>query len=352
MKAQLPTVGKVSPELFEEVILPHLGKRRKEVVVGPKSGVDVGAVDIGRGQVMVTTTDPIFVVPSYGWERSAWFAVHILASDAVTSGLAPQYITIDLNLPMSINRDQFELLWKVIHGECERIGMAIISGHTGPYEGCGFPMIGGATVIAIGSQDSYITPTMARPGDHVLITKGAAIEACGLFAVTVPKRIAADCGDTAAEDAEGFFWQMSVVDDALSAAEVGIRDNGVTAMHDAAEGGVWVALVDIAHASNVGMNIEKGEIIVQHVVGKICRLFDIDPYSSSSQGTLVITCRPNRSKVLLKHLNDKGIQTSIVGEIVDASNGIHYFEDGKKQPLVYPEVDPLWPALTKAAAES
>lgn len=60
---------------------------------------------------MVTTTDPIFVVPPYGWERSGWFAVHILASDAATSGLRPKYITMDLNLPLSINRDQFEVLW-------------------------------------------------------------------------------------------------------------------------------------------------------------------------------------------------------------------------------------------------
>jgi hydrogenase maturation factor len=66
--------------------------------------------ELGNGKVMGTTTDPVFVVPPCGWERSAWFAVHILASDAVTSGIAPSYITIDLNLPLSITRPQFEQL--------------------------------------------------------------------------------------------------------------------------------------------------------------------------------------------------------------------------------------------------
>ena len=70
--------------------------------------------------------------------------MHILASDAVTSGLASDYVTMDLNLPMSITRDDFENLWNVMHRECEKIGMAIISGHTGRYEGCDYPMIGGA----------------------------------------------------------------------------------------------------------------------------------------------------------------------------------------------------------------
>jgi hydrogenase expression/formation protein HypE len=133
VKAELPAIGKVSAEIFDEIILPHLGRARPEVIIGPQNGVDVGVVDLGNGQVMVTTTDPIFVVPPYGWERSAWFAVHILASDAVTSGLPPSYITADLNLPMSITRDELEALWKTIHAECEKIGMAVVSGHTGTW---------------------------------------------------------------------------------------------------------------------------------------------------------------------------------------------------------------------------
>jgi len=62
-KSQLPDIGKVSPDIFEEIILPRLGKKRKEILVGPQNGVDVGVVDLGNNQVMVTTTDPIFIVP-------------------------------------------------------------------------------------------------------------------------------------------------------------------------------------------------------------------------------------------------------------------------------------------------
>ena len=195
MNAQMPAIGKVSADIFDEIILPHLGRKRPEVLVGPQNGVDVGVVDLGNGQVMVTTTDPIFVVPPYGWERSGWFAVHIVASDAATSGLAPTHITMDLNLPLSITRDEFEILWDVMHRECEKIGMAIISGHTGRYEGCEYPMIGGATVICIGSKEKYVTPTMAKVGDSIIITKGAAIEASGLFAVTFPQKVAEKYGE-------------------------------------------------------------------------------------------------------------------------------------------------------------
>ncbi|MBN2007825.1 AIR synthase family protein [candidate division KSB1 bacterium] len=351
MKQELPDIGKISPDIFEQIILPQLGRKRTDVLVGPQNGVDVGVVDLGNENVMVTTTDPIFVVPPYGWERSAWFAIHILASDAVTSGLAPTHITMDLNLPLSITRDQFEQLWNVMHRECDKIGMAVISGHTGRYEGCDYPMIGGAAVICIGPKEKYVTPRMANVGDAVIVTKGAAVEAAGLFAVTFPTKIAKAFGDTFAVESEEIFWQMSVVDDALTAVQAGVRDKGVTAMHDATECGVWGGLYEIAQASNVGMIIQKDDIIVQEKIGKICELFNIDPYASISEGTLLITSRQNEASEIVDRLADKGILSSIVGEVVPQNEGMHYYENGRKVTLEHPRVDPFWAAFGKAASD-
>jgi hydrogenase maturation factor len=351
MKLPMPEIGKISAEIFEGVIRTKLGRRRHEVLVWPQVGVDVGVVDLGNGQVMVTTTDPIFIVPPYGWERSAWFAVHILASDAATSGIAPTYMTVDLNLPLSITRDDFEILWNVIHRESEKIGMAVISGHTGRYEGCDYPMVGGATVICVGPKDRYVTPTMAQVGDTVILTKGAAIEASGLFAVTFPQKVAERYGTQVAKEAENLFWQMSVVDDALTAVEAGVRSQGVTAMHDATECGVWGGLYEVALASQVGMVIDKEKIILQEVVKKVCDLFEIDPYSSISEGTLIITCRPHKAKEVVGRLKDKGIPASSVGEVVERDHGIQYYENGKVYELLHPNVDPFWGAFGKAASQ-
>ncbi|MBD3232097.1 MAG: AIR synthase, partial [candidate division Zixibacteria bacterium] len=287
MKAQMPEIGKISAEIFDEVILPQLGKKRDDVLIGPRNGVDIGVVDLGNGKVMVSTTDPVFIVPPYGWQRSAWFAIHILASDAVTSGLQPQYISIDLNLPMSINRENFEEMWATMHRECEKIGMAIVSGHTGRYEGCEYPMVGGATVICIGDKNKYVAPTMARVGDEIIITKGAAIEASGLFAVTFPDMLSEAYGKDFSKEAEAIFYQMSVVEDALTAVEVGVRDDGVTAMHDATECGIWGGLAEIAQASEVGLVVDKEKIILGEKVAKICEYFKIDPFTSISEGTLI-----------------------------------------------------------------
>ena len=87
----LPEIGKISPEIFDEIIFPRLGRKDPTVLVPPRNGVDVGVVDIGGGNVMAMTCDPVFVVPQYGWERSAWFAVHILASDAANMVTGAEY---------------------------------------------------------------------------------------------------------------------------------------------------------------------------------------------------------------------------------------------------------------------
>lgn len=351
MSNELPEIGKISAEIFDELIFPHLGKRKKSVLVGPEHGVDIGIVDIGGGKVMAMTTDPVFIVPEYGFERAAWFAVHILCSDAVTSALRPSYLSIDLNLPLSMTKEQLEIVWKTIDAECKKLGVAIVCGHTARYTGCNYPMVGGATVISVGEKSRYVTPQMARRGDLIVITKGAAVEATGIFALAFKDRIAEYFGEEFSRRAEGIFYQMSVVEDALTAASVGTRKDGVTAMHDATECGVWGGLYEVAKASGVGMRVEKEKIIVLDEVSKICSRFGMDPYSSISEGTLIITCREKKVDLLLKRLAGKNIPASVVGEVIPETKGILLVEKGKERPLEHPRVDPFWPAFARALEE-
>ncbi|MCS7052040.1 MAG: AIR synthase-related protein, partial [Thermomicrobium sp.] len=243
------------------------------------------------------------------------------------------------------------ILWTTIHRVCVELGITVIAGHTARYEGCTYPMVGGATVLAIGPADRYVTPTMAQVGDLVVVTKGAAIEAAGLFAVSFPERIAAAYGRDFAEQAQELFWQMTVVEDALTAVSVGVREDGVTAMHDATECGVFGGLVEIAEASRVGLRIEQERILVREDVGKICALFGMDPYAAISEGTLIITVRPHKVDALLTALSANGIAASVVGEVVPADEGLTLVVNGEERPLRHPRVDPFWAAFSRAMTE-
>jgi len=341
---QIPEIGKISPAIFNELIFPRLGAKSDQILVGPQHGVDVGIAEIGDKAVSFTC-DPVFIVPEYGWERAAWFAIHILVSDAVTCGLKPRFLSIDLNLPMEMTKEQLQIVWDTMHRECERLGVSIICGHTARYENCHYPMVGGATVIGVGEKDEYVTPRIARAGDKIIITKGPAIEATGIFATMFPELIEKEFGKEFSKKAEQIFYKMSVVEDAMTAVSVGIRGNGVTAMHDATECGIWGSLYELAQAAGLGVRIEKEQIVVEDCVREICSYFDIDPYASISEGTLIIACREHKAREVVEVLSQKGIKSSIVGELTEPEKGMVLAEGGNEKRLEHPIVDPFWKAF-------
>jgi hydrogenase maturation factor len=342
-------LGKISSETFDRLIYPRLGARRPEVAVGPQHGVDVGIIEVGN-MALAMTADPVFIVPEYGMERAAWFAIHILASDAVTSGLPPAFLSIDLNLPMEMTEAELQTMWEIIHCECRDMGAAIVCGHTGRYENCHYPMVGGATFIAMGSKDAYCSPRFIRPGDKVIITKGPAIEACGIFATMFPKYIARELGSAVAAEAEKVFYKMSVVSDAAEAVKAGVRDDGVSAMHDATECGIWGGVHELAHAADVGLLIDRDAIVVDPAVPPLCTLFGIDPYTSISEGTLIVVSRPHKAEEIVGRLNDTEIAASVCGEILPRDHGICVVENGRKRTLDHPKVDPFWKAFYDSLA--
>ena len=344
---ELPEIGKISPEIFNELIFPRLGARNKDVLVGPQHGVDVGIVEMGNKAISFTC-DPVFIVPEYGWERAAWFAIHIIASDSVTSGLKPQFLSIDLNLPMEITKEQLEIMWNTMHLECQKLGISVICGHTARYENCHYPMVGGATMVGVGGKDEYVTPGIAKAGDKIIITKGPAIEATGIFAAMFPNLLESEFGHDFNKKAQQIFYKMSVVEDAMTAVSVGVRENGVTAMHDATECGIWGGLYELAHASGLGVKIEKEQIIIEDCVPEVCSYFDIDPYTSISEGTLILSCREHKAHDIVKALSQKGISSSIAGELTSAKQGMILVEEGKEGKLEHPIVDPFWNAFYKA----
>jgi hydrogenase expression/formation protein HypE len=342
--SEMPEIGKISPEIFNELIFPRLGAQNDEIIVGPRHGVDVGIAEIG-GKAVSFTTDPVFIVPEYGWEKAAWFAIHIIASDSVTSGLRPKFLSIDLNLPMTMTKQQLEIVWEVIHRECEKMGIAVITGHTARYENCQYPMVGGATLVGVGELDEYVTPKFCKAGDKIIITKGPAIEATGIFTAMFPTTFEKQFGSAFWQKIQPIFYKMSVVEDALTAVSVGVRENGVTAMHDATECGVWGGLYELAQAAGLGARVEKEKIIIEDGVAEVCRFFEIDPFASISEGTLILACKANKTNDIINALSLKGIKSSIVGELTPPEKGMVLVEEGKEKQLEHPIVDPFWRAF-------
>src|SRR5437879_11779339 len=308
-------MGKVSRTFFENVIARHLGERRKDVAVGPANGVDVGVVRLPDGRALISTTDPIYIVPQYGWERAAWFAFHILASDLTTSGVAPQYVTRDGNLPMEIEDEQIETMLRITDRECRKYGAAIVTGHTGRYEGCAYPMVGGATFLAIAPKDGWVTADMAKPGNRLLVTKTAALEATAILSTTFPELVHRRLGEDIGMRARALLGSMSTVEDALTAASVGLRSDGVWAMHDATEGGVRNAVWEMAQASGLGVDVDFSKVLVAPAVAEVSKMFGMEALDAISEGTLLIASEPGAAAEGVEILRRKGTLAAHLGRL-------------------------------------
>ena len=335
-REELPELGKIHPGFFNKHIFSKLGADDRSVIVKPRHGVDFGVINLGD-KVMVLSTDPFYFARELGIEKAAWFAVHILASDVAVSGIKPRYLSVDLNLPPEISEDELAKLWDAVHKECKKLGINVVTGHTARYAGCNYPMVGGATVFGIDKKEKLIVPRPCH-GDAIIVSKGPAIETTGLMSAYFPQFLEARYGKKFVKQAQGIFYKMSTVKDALAAAAAG----GVTAMHDATECGILGGLFEMATQAHVGMNIRLDDIIMPREVKLACECFDIDPFRAISEGTLLATAKKDMASGIIRALKSVGIAASIAGDVISGSQGINVFQKGSCYKLSHPKVDPFW----------
>jgi hydrogenase maturation factor len=200
----------------------------------------------------------------------------------------------------------------------------------------------------MGERDRALTPAMICPGDVLLVTKGAAIETAGMFGAALRPHLPEIIGTDLAAQADALFDQMSVVRDALTVVDAGVGDAGISSLHDATERGIWGGVVEIAEAGSVGIVVDQDAIPVPPAAAAICSLFAINPYATSSEGTLIITCRPHRAQEALDRLAAAGIPAARAGEVTPAPEGIRVVRGGREHPLEAPKSDPFWPAFAAA----
>ena len=338
-------IGKIDIRTFNDIFLNRLGRKDRTVLVPPMTGVDAAVIDIGGGKVLVVAEDPIFTMPRLPLEMFGWFTVHIGASDVAVMGVKPRYMTYTLLLPPDTPRKDLKTIAESIHKAALELGIAIVGGHTGYYPGFAAPTIGGIAVFGTARKGAYVTPAGARPGNAVILTKGPAVEAAGLLAVLREEELLKNHPATLVSKAKALCSRMSVVDDALTA----MRAGGVTAMHDATEGGVIGGLFEVAAASGVGMDIDENLFVYPDEIRMVCEALDIDPVKSIAEGSLLVTAERGAETKILRALKRRGIDASVIGEVTaDPKRRVLRRRNGKSVPIAVPAQDPFWPAFFAA----
>lgn len=310
MSRRLPT-GKVPSDVLRRIVFPHLGVPSDRVLQGPGVGEDAAVIDMGD-KVIVAKANPITGAEA----KIGWLAVHINANDVASCGAKPQWFLAIILLPEGADESLLETIMVDMHEACREVGVSIIGGHTETTPGLSKPIVAGFMMGEV-PKERYVTTGGARPGDQVILTKGAGIEGTGILATDLAGLLRGKVSDETLVGAEEMLKKISVVREALRAVEVG----GVNSLHTPTEGGLMQGLWEMAEAADVGLAIKEEHVPVAEETRTICDVLDVDPLKLLSSGALLIVSDPGSAENLTLAIEGLGVKASVIGEVKHSRDG-------------------------------
>lgn len=325
-------IGKVSNEVLEHVVFTQLGYQRPEVLVGSGIGEDCAVLDLGD-ELCVVSTDPITGATS----DLGRLLVHVACNDIASAGAEPVGMTLTVLVPPGTTETELQALVGEASDAAARIGVQIIGGHTEVTDAVTRILVS-ATVIGRQRRDRMILTGGAAVGDALIMTKHAGLEGASILVAEREADLGRVLTARQMETARRFGDELSVVPEGRVAAEA-----GVSAMHDATEGGVLGASWELAAAGGHGLKIDRELIPVREETAAICAELDLDPLRLVSSGVMLMTVPPERLEPLLTALSEAGIEATRIGTVVDGRSTVIAPEGAV--PLEPPAADELYKAL-------
>ena len=295
-------------------------------------------LDFGSKNAIVSM-DPI----TGAVERIGWEAININANDVATFGVEPAFFFSCIMLPENADSKIVETISTQMHNAAKELGIAIVGGHCESTPGLSNPIVVGC-IMGLTEKGKYVTAAGAKAGDKLILTKSAGIEGTAILATDREAQLSKTFNQTLLETAKGFYSQISIVKDALTAYRAG----GVHAMHDPTEGGILNGIHELADAAGLGVRVFEEKIIVEPETAKICRFYEIDPLQLISSGALLIAAEPQAADKIVESLCREHIYADVIGEFNPNPNKrILIHKDDSAEMLPRPISDHLWTALTR-----
>jgi hydrogenase expression/formation protein HypE len=294
-------IGKIPETVLIRSVLKKIKTKREEVLVGADLGEDCAVLKLEENEAFVLSTDPITgTVQDIGN-----LAVHAAVNDVVSSGAQAIGIMANILMPENARESELKEIMDQMESVCGKLDIQIIGGHTEVTKAVNQPLI---TVTGVGKvkADTYLRTGLAKPGQDVIVTKWVGLEGTSILAKEKSHELRERFPEQLIERSKNFDQYISVAEEARIAAA-----GGAVSMHDAAEGGIFGALWELAESSQVGMEIDLKSIPVKQETIEICEFFRINPYILNSGGSMLIAAANGHH--LVQVLGQNGISACVIG---------------------------------------
>jgi hydrogenase maturation factor len=117
-------------------------------------------------------------------------------------------------------------------------------------------------------------------------------------------------------------------------------------MHDATEGGLHGAFVEMATGAGARFEVDRDRVPVRPGVVETCTALGIDPWTATASGSLVLSVDPDGTDAVLSALDARGTPAARVGRVAEGRGA---FVDGDR--IEAPSVDASWAAYARLSGD-
>ena len=308
--------GKLDRATLSDLVLSRTGAANRDLLAGPAFGEDAAAIRVGS-ETLVVSTDPI----SLAAERIGQLAVTVSSNDVAACGGRPEFLLCTVLLP-DADPTLLDTITGQLDAESRRLGLTIAGGHTEVVAGLDRPL---CSLTCFGVADRYVPTGGATPGDRILLTKGAGIEATGVLATDFRARLDLPAGII--DRATAAFDDLSIMPEAAVLAPV------ATAMHDPTEGGVLEGLIEMALTAEATLRVDREAVHVREETRAVCDAVGVDPLRVLGSGALLAAVDEDDADEALAALADEGIDAVEIGRVEAGEAGVELDGERVTEPI-------------------
>lgn len=296
------TIGKLTSQDLERLVLSQLEKHRPETMNLPGIGDDVAYIDFGDN-VLVLSTDPITGATA----NAGAIAVHVACNDIAAGGGEPIAVMLTLLAPPDVEESEIVEVVLQARNAARELKVDIVGGHTEVTTAVNRIVL---STTVIGRAVKLMTGP--RLGDAIVMTKLIGLEGTAIIAEDMPEMAQILSAEERAT-ARAMGEQLSVVEDSKIALGFDVH-----AMHDITEGGLIGALSEVTYHKDFGVEFEYEKLLIAPVTQKIADHYQIDPLQLISSGSMLMSVAPEQADELVAALEADGIRAARIGRYIES----------------------------------
>jgi len=298
--------GKLTHQLLEKIFLPAFANPMLS------ARHDGAVLELPSGK-LAFTTDSYVVRPLFfpGGDIGA-LAVNGTINDLAMCGARPICLSAGFILEEGL---AMETLWRVVQSmalAANRAGVPLVTGDTKVVDrGKGDGIFINTAGIGVVESTRTISPAEVRPGDSILLSGDIGRHGIAIMAVR-----------------EGLEFESAILSDCapLSGIVLEMLAAGIEVhcLRDLTRGGLASALVEIAEAARLHIEIDETAIPVLEDVRGACEILGFDPLYVANEGRFVCFVRGPEAEHALSQMraHPLGCQAQIIGTVAEDTPGL------------------------------